>query len=243
VFFLFKDDTMKNIFILYSILITSHLYSQTSSEMDLFYSIYDQFTGVENVELNNGSGHLAQYRVYDKSHFFLNTNNYVEGSITYNLQPYKAVLKYDILNDLIVVKYIDKNSAFAINLNSTLVDRFKFAKRSFERLKINKTIEPIYKNGFFEKHFDGKQYKLWEKHIKHKKSKNMNNTVYYRFEKESILILEYKNSFYIIKNKRRLKKILPVYKKQITDFFNNKKVKFNATNLKKFLKIIEKPYN
>lgn len=195
--------------------------SQTILSEDAHYKAYDEYIGLENSEINNGPSFRQQYRTLDRSHMFFETPEFLEGQVEYKSQAYEAMLKYDIMNDLVVVKYIDNSKSFPISLNASLVDKFKIAQRAFVRLEGNDELEFVYRNGFFEEAFKGENFEFYIKHRKRLKKNTSRSQVYYFFIEEIIYIFKYDNHFYEIRKKRDIAKVVPHFKKEINDFFGH----------------------
>ncbi len=213
-------------------------YSQNASQDETYYSIYDDFVGAENSELNNGVGFLQQYRTVENTHVYYENHNFVEGKINYKKQSYKTKLKYDILNDLVIVKYIDSKGAFLISLNSKLIDNFTIEKHHFVRLPMSENLKSFYINGFFESIYKGEEFSLYVKHRKKIQKNKDYLQIYYKFLDEKVFVFEYKNQFYEIKNKRDISKVVSHLKKEINTFFRNRK--FDIKSLLRLFTMIDK---
>lgn len=220
-------------------MLTHNALGQVNATQDDIYKIYDEFMGEENSELNNGASFLQQYRTIDQSHLFFNTKDYVKGEVDYKNQSYKTQLKYDLFNDLVVVKYINSSSAFTLGLNSGLVNSFEIGNYRFVKLKNEENIHSFYRNGFFEEAYFGDALSLYIKHQKHLKKSTTRNKLYYSFKEESTYLLKYKNNYYEIDNKRDIIKIVPEHKKMIKDFFTKKR-KFNRKSLHQIFSLMDK---
>lgn len=204
-----------------------------------YYKAYDNYIGVENTEIYNGASFIQQFRTLDKSHMFFETPEFLKGLIEYKNQPYQAKIKYDIVNDLVVVKYIDSLKSFPLSLNASLVDRFTMAENKFVRLKANKELSFVYKNGFFEEVYKGENFVFYIKHQKQIKKNTSRSKVFYFFVENKTFILKYKNHFYEIKNKRDIAKVVPHLKKEINDFFGHLR-SVNAFSLTRLFSKLDK---
>jgi len=216
---------------------------QTVLSEEDYNKTYDNKVKIENSEVNDGASHLHQFKTLDKSHMFFETPEFLEGHIKYKDQVYKTELKYNISNDLILVKDIDNNESFPLDLNTSLVDNFKIDERTFVRLDASEELDFMSKNGFFEEAFKGKNIIFYIKHKKKLKKKSSRSQDLYFFIEEEIYLFKYKNHFYKIKNKRNIAKVIPHLKKDIYDFFGHLR-SVNALSLKRlFAKIDKKAFN
>jgi len=206
---------------------------------DDYYKVFDNFVGLENSEINNGAIFLQQYRTMDNSHMFFSEPEFLEGQVVYKNQPYNTKLKYDLLNDLIVVTNVDNSNALPIHLNSNLVDSFLIDKHHFVKLTEQKDLVFLFENGFFEEMFKGQKFDFYIKHIKKLKKNTTHFRIYYFFIEEQIFLLKYDNQFYEIKNKKDIIKVVPHLKKDIKDFFGHLRT-VNALSLTRLFAKIDK---
>lgn len=186
---------------------------------DAYYKVYDDYIGLENSELNNGVIVLQQYRTMDKSHMFFGKPEFREGKVIYKNQGYSTKLKYDLLNDLVIIKNDAANNTLPISLNSKLVGRFIIDNRSFVKLPVQKNLEFLFENGFFEEVFKGDKFNLYIKHRKDLKKNTNRSRIFYFFLEEQIYLMKYENKFYEINNKRDIIKAVPHLKQEIKDFY------------------------
>lgn len=205
------------------LLLTLSVEGQTIDSENQYYKVFDDFVGVENSEVNNGSIFSKKYRVLDKSHMFFGENDFVNGQIVYKDQTYFTNLKYDILNDLLVIKYIDATNAYSLSLNSTLVSQFTIDTHTFVKLPINEGIDSFYGNGFFEEVYNGDTYTFFIKHKKKTKTNIAKNAILYQFKNDEVFLFLFKDKFYEVSNKYDIIKVLPQHKKYIKDYFGKKK--------------------
>lgn len=214
-------------------------FGQTEESDEQYYKIYDNYIGAENSELNNGVSFLKQYRIVDQSYLFFNTKNYVEGKVCYKNQNYKTKLKYDLLNDIVVIKYIDSINAFTFSLNSRLVSSFTADNHKFIKLSNSKNLQSFYGNGFFEEVYLGNDFSFYMKYKKHLKKSTVYDKLYYSFVEKNIYLLKYKNKYYEISKKNDIIKIAPNYKQVINVFFTKGR-KVNRKTLYQLFSIMDK---
>ncbi len=203
-----------------------------------YYKIYDDFIGIENSELNNGTIYLQQLRTLDKSHMFYQNDKYIDGKVCYKGQVYQTKLKYDIYNDLIIVKYIESTNIYSLSLNSTLVAHFSIGKHRFVKLP-NKGSISDYGNGFFEESFKGNNYSFYVKHKKNAKKNTEKSSLRYWFKDDITFLFSYQNNYYEVDSKKDIYKVLPQLKKQIGNHFN-RYPKITAASLTSLFKQLDK---
>ncbi len=185
-----------------------------------YYKIYDDFVGIENSELNNGTSFLQQFRTLDKSHTFFGANEFLDGQLVYKNQVYKTRLKYDIIDDLVIVKYIESSNIFSLSLNSKLINSFSIGASQFVKLPNNEELSSLYGNGFFEEIYKGNSFSAYLKHKKKTKKNTENGTIHYYFKNGNTYLLFYENTYYEINSKKDIYKVVPHLKKQILNHFN-----------------------
>lgn len=205
------------------------LHSQEELANLTYYNLYDKQTGIENKELNNGRHYIKTYRTIKGTHPFFKTTNFTNGVVKYKGQVYGANVKYDLFNDLLIIKHIDTKSAFSLSLNSKLVSSFEIGGHKFVRLPNNEVIDYYYGNGFFEKAYEKAKFTFYIKHKKTQTKISKYNTLRYLFKENKVFFLKHKEEFYLIRGKKDLKKIFPLYKNEIKTFFKNNK-KLDETN-------------
>lgn len=206
------------LFIVFTVLFPNAQAQNTDSD-SLYYMVYDDFVGIENSELNNGTSFLQQFRSLDKSHTFFGFNEFVEGYISYKKQIYKTRFKYDILDDLVIVKYIESSNIFSLSLNSKLIDFFSIGNHQFVKLPNHQELSSYYGNGFFEEHYKSETFSFYTKHLKKTKSNTEKGAIHYYFKDGNTFWFSYENEFYEVNSKKDIYKVLPHLKKHILNHF------------------------
>lgn len=199
-----------------------------------YLAIYDNYIGVDNVDLYNGKSYIPQILTVKNSHLFLNAN-FDNGQILYKKQWYTTSLKYDIFNDIIIVQNPKQEKKFSFSIISEFIDKFTFQNRNFEKLPKAKVLIPFYKNGFFENFFQNDLATFYVKQTKRKVKSVKYNVVRYQFIKKEIYILKVNKLYYKTHKKRDIIKAFPFLKKEIKSFFKDNK-KVNKISLVQFLR-------
>ena len=217
----------------------TNIYSQTSLQKKEYLKIYDAYTNSQNNGLINGRSYLQQILTVNKHHPFYISPDFIQASIIYNNQKYTSLLKYDIVNDMVVIKNKGNSKLYALSVTPTFVNAFTVHKTNFVRLLKHKDLEDFYGNGFFEKVFVGKNIRFFIK----KKKKTIEVLDYevprYKFKRKDLFILYKNNRYYKISKQKHLKKALPNFKKEIATFFRYSK-DINAKSLKKLFTQLDK---
>ena len=175
---------------------------------------FDKIVSVNNTKLSYGVIYKEKYRKKDKdNHNFLIDENFKKGSVLYRNQKFNNIdLKYELVDDFIVVKINNQEQQISIIPEKTLVERFVIENRSF-----------IYSEdyGFLEELLVRDQFAVFKKHQKSVRENRDADYRYHTFRKKENTILRYKNSFYQIDTKRDFYKIFPTQKKYIATFYKS----------------------
>lgn len=220
-------------------LITNSIYCQTNSQNKAYLKIYDNYVGYNNNGLINGRSYLQQTLTIERSHLFFITPNFVNGSIIYKNQYFANPLKYDIVNDLIIIKNIDNVKSYALSITSVFVNDFKIHKHHFVRLPKHKDLELVYANGFFEKIYQGNNIRFFIKHKKKPIEVLDYGVPRYKFKKKELYLLYKNGHYYKISKQKHLKKAFPNLKKEINSFFRYNK-DINTKSLVKLFTQLDK---
>lgn len=232
----FKLATFINLFVIFQL----GFYAQSNKDLNRYYDEFDQYNGVENSELYIGSLYNKKYRTFDKSHPFYTTYDYIEGTIFYNNQFFQNHFKYDVYNDLIIVKYIDNEKMTNISLISERINSFSLGEDIFIRLDYHEDLKRIYRNGFFETVYSGELYHFYIKHTKIYQNKIIFNSERNQFMDQNIYVLKYNERYYEFKNKKDLLNLLPNRNEEIDSFFV-RDTDLSKETLYQFLLKIDKP--
>lgn len=188
-------------------------FCQNNSE-SLFYTSFDNTIGQNNTPLSYGVIYKEKYikKIKDNHNFFLN-DKFNEGSIHYRDQPFFNVqLKYDIVNDLIILKINSQDQIPSIILDKDLVRNFRINNFRFQNTPL----------GFLEEVVMLNNYSIYKKHKKISKENIDGTYKHYTFKsKNPQFILFYNGKYYTIKSKRDFIKIFPDQKKKIIKYYRS----------------------
>ncbi|MBF4514909.1 hypothetical protein IRZ71_01045 [Flavobacterium sp. ANB] len=205
------------------------IHSQTNNDVAL-YNWFDKAVGKENLELYNGPRHINFYRTFDKSHSYYISEDYSNGNLNYQGQNYYNLnLKYDVNNDLLVLKSVGEYEYLGINLIKEKTAYFTLQNKKFINIEINNPEHPAYMTGYYQEIVFSKNNTLYIKHHKRREkvidaqkiSDGSNANSSDRFKEKNEFILKYKNEYYKIGSKSDVIKIFPEYKGQIKKYYNN----------------------
>ncbi|CAN1503238.1 hypothetical protein MCETHM1_00559 [Flavobacteriaceae bacterium] len=208
-------------------------HSQTNSDIPL-YSEYDSIVGRENLGINNGTLHTDPYRKISQNHRYYIKEEFSIGQLSYDGQIYLNInLKYDLLNDQLIFKHKNQTDNLSINLNCSKTNFFIIKNKKFINFNLDPSLKPDFLKGFYEENFLGNEISLYIKHFKERKEINQFDGIYSDYLEHEIFVIKYQQKFYKINTEKNLKKILPEYKKTISDYYrmngnleNSNKVQF-----------------
>jgi hypothetical protein len=213
--------------------ISLSIHSQPKNDETLLYNWFDTTAGKESSEINNGTLYNNIYKPTNKNHNFYVSNQYTKGAVTYNGQKiYSVDLKYDIVNDELILKREGDYNFRDINLIKDKIESFTINNNFFVHLKYKLEITKGRLEGFYEQNYSCNSFTFYIKH--HKKNlKNLNTgSIIYEFYEDNSFYIEQKNSVYPINSKKDLISIFPKQKKQIDDYYNeNNNLKNDNLNL------------
>jgi hypothetical protein len=219
---LFTKKIINFFLVSFLIINTLSVHSQTNSDRINNYNWFDSKIGIENTGIYNGIIYKEKFRTVKGNHKFYLTSQFINGNIIYNGQPYFNVeMKYDIYEDLLIIKLPDDSEYSIIQLMNDKIDEFSINNHKF--LKISEKYEKFFNeaiSGFYEISYQSKHLNLLKKHIKSRKERIVGNFVYSKFKDESEYIIFFNDEYYKINSKKYLIKLFPKLKKDIKKFYN-----------------------
>jgi len=221
-----KKITINFFFAIFFIINTVSIHSQTNSSSRDYYNWFDNIIGYENTGIYNGILYTEKFRTLNNNnHKFYLTSQFTSGNIIYNGQPYYNIeMKYDIYEDLLIVKLPNHSEYFIIQLINDKIDEFSINNKNF--LKISGKYEESFNEaifGFYEISYQSKHLNLLKKHKKSRKDRIVGNFVYSQFKDEREYIIIYNDRYYKINSKKYFIKLFPELKKNIDNFYSANK--------------------
>ncbi len=218
------------------------LFAQSNSQNNI-YEAYDKIVGLDNTDLYNGTEFTDPFLNTDGSFRYFNGFDYTKGSVEYAGQFYSNVsLKYDVLEDNLLVRSDDNLSVFNVQLIPEFVSEFTIYNKHFVRL--TETNLNLSGNGFFEKSYLGNDLSLYIKHTKKKKDRPLKNGIQYRFTDANFYVLAYGGAYYLVGSSKHIEKILPEKEEQIRNFHKSYKALYKSNPdvyMEKLVKYLDSP--
>lgn len=233
--------TINFFFAIFFIINTVSIQSQTNTSNKDSYNWFDNIIGYENTGIYNGIIYKEKFRTIDNNHKFFLTSQFSKGNIIYYGQPYYNIeMKYDIYEDLLIVKLPKNSEYFIIQLINDKIDGFSINNNKF--LKISGKYETFFNgaiSGFYEISYQSKHLNLLKKNKKSRKERIVGNFVYSKFKDESEHIISFNDKYYKINSKKYLVKLFPDLKKNIDNFYNSNKQLFKKDKDTFMIKLME----
>ena len=202
------------------------VYAQSNSQKNI-NETFDKIIGLNNTGLFNGTEFTDPFLNTDGSFRYLNGFDYTKGSVIYADQYYANVsLKYDVLEDNLLVRSDDNLSVFNVKLIPGFISEFTIYNKHFVRLP--ETNLNLSGNGFFEKVYLGNDLSLYIKRTKKKKDSPLKSGIQYRFTDTDFYVLKSKGTYYLVSSSKHFEKILPEKEEQIRNFHKSYKTLYKS---------------
>jgi hypothetical protein len=204
---------------LYNTALAQNLVSRNPS-IEALSDQYDSAVGYSGRIFNGAEYGIKYPGVVD--HAFL-VSEWQPGSINFLDRVYKGLeLRYDIVNDLVVLKHYDPNNGISIAIMPAQekINSFTLSSVKFVRLPPQVTGEQ--KPRFYELIVD-KEYKLVARHTKEKFIDKSRGAPVVGFQHKVKMYLLKNNEFIVIRNKRSLLNALEDKKKELTEFTRSRR--------------------
>lgn len=238
-----KNYQKKHIYLLiFSIFLNiSYIHCQSAEKLSL-YDYFDNAVGKDNLNINNGIVHSEPFRpIPNKNRYYIDEFNI--GDLSFEGEIYSNVnLKYDIYDDQLIYKQNGVTENLPITLIKDKIDFFTIKNKKFVNLKAETLKFPSLINGIYEESFTASEVSLYTKHRKEKIKVFQTNGVYYNFIYYTDFFIKYSNFFYKVESEKDLKKIFPMYKKEINNYYKTDK-KLERSDKKQFMENLTKQIN
>ncbi|NRT13810.1 hypothetical protein HNP99_000135 [Flavobacterium sp. 28A] len=209
---------------LFAVILTKYNGHCQSASETLLYNWYDNSIGKENLAINNGSIHVNPYKTIGENNMYYITDKYSKGIISYEGQIYNDVdIKYDIFTDQLILKPYGESNYIGVNLILEKIDFFYLNDKKFVNLSYHHTDLPEFINGYYEISVATDINVLYIKHHKNMREKINNNHIFKEFKEKYEFLINYKNSYYKIENKKDIIQIFPKHKSKISAYYSKNK--------------------
>lgn len=194
--------------------------AQAQYSEEVLTKYFDQRLGCENLEINNGTVHVNEFRVSNNKHRYYPNDIFEKGNITYNSQQYFDIaIKYDIYNDILVYKPQNSN-IISINLIKEKATSFTINNKKF--VYIDHLLYPLspIKTGYYEECVSGKSFIFYIRHHRNRREIIKGSSIYNEFDDNYEYYIKSESTFNRINSKKDILKIFPELKQKINDLYS-----------------------
>jgi len=201
----------------------------SNNAVELFYSSLGKQS-----PLYNGCEYLPPNPTIKGNAFFLDTNNFKPGNISYDGLPYTGVpMLYDIHNDQVVVLLYNKFSKFV--LLQKLVKDFNFLDHHFINIMPDSIANTsVVSAGYYDEIYNGKT-KVLVKRIKNIQTTSSAETY---FEVDREIFIKKNNNYYSTSSQGSLLDALKDKKKELQQYISANKIKLRKDPEDAMIKIV-----
>lgn len=187
-----------------------------------YYKAFDSIIGQSQTNLYNGLKYNDKYRASPENHKFYDYYKFVKSDLVYDHQPFFDIdLKYDLVNDLVVIQPKGDKSYIELQLISDQVSEFNIGNHHFYNLSQNQDLKAMEYGGFFEKTYSGDVLNLYAKSIKKVNERIKGNRTVYFFVQSTSYFIESSNRIFEVSSRNDLKKRFPEKSTEITRFYKD----------------------
>lgn len=208
---------MKKLLLLTFFCLTSFSALSQNNSKALFYTSFDNTIGQNNTPLSYGVIYKEKYiRRFKNNHNFFLNDQFKKGSIFYrNESFYNVELKYDIVDDFVIVRIRNQKQIISIIPEKKLIKTFQIGDLKFINTKL----------GFIEEVTVNDKFSIYKKYKKISHENFDQSYKQHTFkEKKAQFLLYYKEKYYAIKSKRDFIKIFPNQKKTIAKYYKSNRL-------------------
>tara|TARA_R110000868_G_scaffold145181_2_gene365166 strand:- start:74357 stop:75082 length:726 start_codon:yes stop_codon:yes gene_type:complete len=214
-------------------LYTTIVFSQNSNKSS--YNWFDSQMGDENSEIYNGILFIDNYKVGNEKHRFFETTDFILGNIAYNGNIYyDQRLKYDLLNDELLVRPKKASEAMLLQVVKSKIDSFSLGERKFLRLDSK---DQTKQESFFYEVMGKKNTLLLLKRNKKVNEGKKFKKIYFEFRSKNKTFILFENVLHPVSGKSDLIALFPEHKKIIKEYYISKSrlKKSNPDDFMRFL--------
>lgn len=230
--------------LLFNVFLFELIFAQTSEPTlnNESYFQFDQTLGLEHTGLANGINYTKQYKTKKGEHVFLDTPDFINGTLVYDGQPYFNIpIKYNVLDDEVLAHIKGRFTENEFQLIKEKIAQFTIKNRTFINID-TQTSENEKANGFYEVLMENPLFLLLEKHTKKQQEVKENNRYLSEFAYKRQHTIVYKGIYHPLKSEKDLIKLFPDLKKDIKSYALTFKSIRKENKGNYFKKILEQLY-
>lgn len=187
-------------------------------ELEQAYEQFDATIGLQNTEIFTGVEYIEEHRMINEKHKFYGSNDFVPITVIYEGQPYFNIpSKYNIFNDVLLVKLPSQRGETDFKLLETGLDGFLINSKKF----VNVYEAGSEFSGIYELLYDSNNMRLLKKHTRSYKMISSRNLVHYEFKERSPeYFFGYGDEIYEL-SRRNLFELFPDHKDEVREHYKN----------------------
>lgn len=208
---------------LFLFLFSLSIFSQ-SNERSEIYTWFDNEVGKENTSLFNGIEYVDIHRVVNDKHKFYKSPQFSLGSIIYDGQPfYNIPLKYDIFDDVVIVKVEHQLGSSLFQLLTEKISEFNIGDENFIYLD---GFENVERRGIYQVLNGGKTFSMYKRNRKKMFQRKNDQSAYYEFEElDPVYVFNYLDQLYSYGTRGDLIAVFPEFEEEIKKMYKSKRKK------------------
>lgn len=183
-------------------------------DLEQAYESFDATIGRQNTEIFTGVEYIEKHRMINEKHKFFNLNDFVPVTVFYEGQPYfKIASKYNIFDDILLVKLPSQRGETDFKLLETRLDGFILQSKRF--INIYKPGSEV--SGIYELLFDSSNMQVLKKYRKTYKKVSSRNIVHYEFKsRDPKYFFQYSGNYYEL-SRKNLMQLFPNNKDEVRE--------------------------
>lgn len=197
---------------------TSAVGQEIPRELQKAYEGFDATIGVQNTDIFTGVEYIEKHRMINEKHKFYRSEKFVPATVFYEDQPYFNIpIKYNIFDDLLLVKLPSQRGETEFQLLSNRLDGFFLDSRRF----INVYEGGSEFSGIFELLFEGPGMQVLKKYRLSQQKISRRELVHYEFKQKSPeYFFKYRGNYYEL-NRGNLLELFPSHKPEVRDYYRD----------------------
>lgn len=202
---------------------------------EIIQSSYDSLFQTHKVWIK-GSLHQEGYEP-GEGHPFFGEISWRTGILGQGPQAHKnQVLRYDLLNDRLLLQHFSFSGSHAINLNKQVFSSFTMDGHSFYYLDASNSDPEISENGYYERAYDGSEIELWVKWKKYYTERSQGGGEY---TSKNNNYLKRGDTFYEISNKKSILRAFPGSEEKLKAYMRKEKMVIHKGNVDQLVGLIK----
>ncbi|MHA6280050.1 hypothetical protein ACXYMT_07695 [Salinimicrobium sp. CAU 1759] len=187
-------------------------------ELQQAYEGFDATIGVQNTDIFTGVEYIEKHRMVNERHKFYSSDEYVPTTVFYEGQPYfKIPVRYNIFDDLLLVKLPSQRGDTDFQLLSNRLDGFFLNSRRF----INVYEAGSGFSGFYQLLYENTEMQVLKKYRLSQQRISRRDLVHYEFKPKSPeYYFKYRDNYYEL-NRGNLLELFPAHKAEVRDFYRD----------------------